>query len=106
MRSKIKIVGVFLFFVVFTFINFMSIDKKSSKDLNLNALIKVALADGESGGGLTCNCVNCPGDESGCWSYDYSISGCGGSNSGYSGSWQCEGAGRIEKHVIDCNGPC
>ncbi|MGV8139554.1 MAG: hypothetical protein AB2L20_30525 [Mangrovibacterium sp.] len=102
-RLKIRAM---LFSFVLASVNFLSIDLNSnSNDLNLDTLIKVALADGESGG-LTCNCVSCPGDESGCWSYDYSVTGCGGANSGYTGSWQCEGAGKIEKHVIDCNGPC
>ena len=106
MKSKIRIAGVLLFLIVFKAINFFSIDVNSKSDLNLDTLIKVALANGESGAGLTCNCVDCPSDESGCWSYDYSNTECGGSNSGYSGSWQCEGAGKIEKHVIDCNSPC
>ena len=105
MKSKIKIAGVFLIFAAFAFVNFLSVERSSNDDnLNLAALVKVALADGESGGGLTCNCVDCPGDESGCWSHDGSSS-CDGS-SGYTGSWQCEGAGRIEQHVIDCNGTC
>lgn len=103
MKSKIKIVCVF-FFVVFASVNFLSIDLNGNNDLNLDTLVKVAFAEGESGGELTCTCVDCPGDESGCWSHDGSSS-CSGS-SGYSGSWQCEGAGKIEQHVIDCNGPC
>lgn len=103
MKSKIKIAGIFLIFAAFTSVNFLSIDINDSNDLNLKALIKVALADGESGGGLECKCVSAPGDESGCWSYDYSNNECGGSNSGYTGSTQCQGAGYIEQHVRDCN---
>lgn len=102
MKLKIKIAGVFMIFAGFTLIN--SQTNKSNNDLNLKLLIKAAFADSESGGELSCICVDCPGDESGCWSHDGSSS-CNGS-SGYSGSWQCEGAGSIEQHVIDCNGPC
>ncbi|MCK9413569.1 MAG: hypothetical protein M0Q53_14810 [Prolixibacteraceae bacterium] len=113
MKSKIKIVCVFLIFAALISISFLSIDRNGSNDLNLNALIKIALADGEGGGGggggtLTCKCKSCPGDESGCWSYNYDDTSCGGNNSGYTGSTQCQGygAGYIEEHVITCNGPC
>ncbi len=105
MKLKLRIAGVFLFFTLLTIINFFSIDVNGKNDINLDTLIKVALANGdESGGELMCSCVDCPSDETGCWSYK-SGAPCDGSV-GYEGSWQCEGAGRIESHVIECNGPC
>jgi hypothetical protein len=83
-------------------INIQIIDTEKNKEhTNLNVLINTALASGGGGGGLECICVECPSNETGCWSYDYNIDECGGSNSGYTGSWQCKGAGWIEQHVID-----
>lgn len=106
MRSKIQILGLCLFVIATMAVSLLPNTLISSNDINLNTL-EQAMAATESGGGkLECRCVECPREDYGCLSYNYSNPECGGTNSGYAGASLCagKGPGYIEEHVITCNG--
>ena len=106
MKTKIKILIVSCVIAAAAVTGFNMAQENSNMDVSLADIAVMARADGESGGGLECDCVDCPSSEFGCWSYDYSYKDEVPGNEGYEGSWQCEGPGRIEQNVITRNGPC
>ena len=106
MIKKLIFIVTACLFAAGTIINMHLAQNDHNMDFSLADISVMAQADPESGGGLVCDCVDCPQEEFGCWSYDYSYSSYIPGNEGYEGSWQCEGAGRIEKNVTNRNGPC
>jgi hypothetical protein len=105
MKKKIIIASATVFFAVATMFNMNLLQTNNAGDVSLESIAVMAQAQEEYISSLIgppkleCKCVDCPKSEEGCWSYAYGSAG----NDGYNGSWQCEGAGRIEQNVIDRN---
>jgi len=103
MKRKLLLSILLCAFAGLTLLNLGLARSQGDTDTTLDLISVMAKAyDEGEGGGLQCICVLCPGEEFGCWSYDYTKSG----NEGYEGSWFCIPSlqqGVIEQHVIDVN---
>jgi hypothetical protein len=101
MIKKLIFIVTVCLFAAGSVINMHFAQTDQNTDISLVDISVMAQADPESGGGLECDCVECPSSEYGCWSYDYSEKWCP-ENKGYVGSEPCEGygAGWIERNVL------
>jgi hypothetical protein len=102
MKKKIILSLTACLFAAGSVMNMHFAQNSHGMDVSLADISVMAQANPESGGGLECDCVQCPSSEYGCWSYDYSI-GWTYENEGYEGSASCDGfgAGWIEQNVLN-----